>query len=134
MIGKRFLVVSDDRVLVEFVRKNAGGQVLQMRFPRAEGRQLTATVCEEHPDLVVVDIMMPWMDGIGLSLRLRQSTDVPVMLLSAWGAGKNRVRGLDLSAESYLTEPYDGGELSERIEEALRRNGMRAEVVTSAAS
>ncbi len=76
----------------------------------------------ELADLVIVDIIMPSLDGIRECLYIRQWSQVPIMMLSTWGTGGNRVRGLDLGADSYLTEPFGVDELMVRTKEALQQN------------
>ena len=77
---------------------------------------------EELPDLIIVDIMMPSLDGLGICLYIRQWSQVPIMMLSTWGTEEGKIRGLDLSSDSYLTKPFGIDELKVRIKEALWRN------------
>ncbi|MDO8567725.1 MAG: response regulator, partial [Dehalococcoidales bacterium] len=76
----------------------------------------------ELPDIILLDIMMPGLDGVEICLRIRQWRLTPIMMLSCWGAGENQIRGLNLGAEGHLTEPFGIDELTSRIKRVLLRN------------
>ncbi len=118
----KIAIVTRDPALLELVRDHLGEITCQAVGTENGNRELSALLQEEPPDLVLLDIMMPWIDGIEAGLLIRQWCDVPVLMLSTWGAGKDRVRGLDLTADDYLTEPFGIAELMVRIGEALDRN------------
>ena len=123
MITKqRILIISDDPQLLGLLTDNLPDDSYRLRSTEDRGEELRAVLDDETPDLVIVDILMPWMDGIELCLRIRQWCPTPIIMLSTWGAKQNAVRGLDLSAESYLTESFDVDALMERIDGALCRN------------
>jgi DNA-binding response OmpR family regulator len=75
----------------------------------------------ETPDLILLDIMMPGMDGFACLQRLREFSDVPVILLTAKGEERDKVRGLDLGADDYLTKPFGPAEMLARVRAVLRR-------------
>ena len=77
---------------------------------------------QEHPDFVILDVIMPELDGIGVCLTIRQWSQVPIMMLSTWGTGGDMVRGLNLGSETYLTEPFGIDKLKIQINETLKRN------------
>ncbi|MFA5317791.1 MAG: response regulator, partial [Dehalococcoidales bacterium] len=79
-------------------------------------------VHQESPDLVIVDVMMPNLDGIEISLRVRTCSKAPIIILSAWETGQSSVRLFDLTAESYLSKPMDIYEVIALVECALRNN------------
>ena len=116
------LVISSDSVMLRFLQQNLKESYYQIVSTQHSGEELRAIVAQELPDIVILDIMMPNLDGIEVCLRLRQWSQVPIMMLSAWGAGEDNVRGLDLSADSYLTEPFGIDEVMERITETLQSN------------
>src|ERR1700759_734540 len=87
----------------------------------ADGRTGLRMVHELHPDLVVLDIGLPGMDGWTVLERVRDITDVPVLLLTAHGLERDKVRGLRSGADDYLTKPFANNELLARVEALLRR-------------
>lgn len=123
MAEKKILIVSGDPVLRGFLHHNLPDKGYQVASTKDSGEELKAVLYQELPDLVILDIMMPRLDGIEVCLRIRQWSQVPIIMLSAWGAGRDKARGLDLSAESYLTKPLGIAELVAWIEETLSRNG-----------
>ena len=120
MKGKRILVVSNDPPFLNLFQNDLPAMGYQVTSTQDTGEGLKAVLNKVLPDLVVLDIMMPQLDGIEVCLRLRQWSQVPIIMLSTWGTRKGMVKGLDLSADSYLTEPFPIDELIERIEETLQ--------------
>ena len=116
------LVISSDPVMLRFLQQNLNGNNYHVATTQNTGDSLRAVLDKELPDIAILDIMMPDMDGIEVCLEIRQWSQIPIIMLSAWGAGEGKVRGLDLSAESYLTEPFSIDELIARIKDALQRN------------
>jgi two-component system KDP operon response regulator KdpE len=114
------LVVDDDAAIVRLVRtklQNDGYQVLT----GSNGQEALDLLQSEHPDLVILDLMMPVLDGSAALRRIRQVSTVPVILLTARSGGADTVRGLDLGADDYVTKPFDPDELAARIAAVLRR-------------
>ncbi len=114
------LVVDDEPRILRFVRaelESAGFVVLTA----SEGAGALEVLEAENPDLVVLDVIMPGMDGFEVLRRLREQRAVPVILLTARGNDADKVRGLDLGADDYLTKPFSPDELSARIRAVLRR-------------
>ncbi len=116
------LIISSDPVLLRLLRQNLNESDYQVTNTQHTGEELKAVLEKETPDLIILDIMMPNLNGIEVCLRIRQWSQTPIMMLSTWGATKGKIRGLDLSTDSYLTEPFGIGELTERIENVLQRN------------
>jgi DNA-binding response OmpR family regulator len=81
---------------------------------------------EERPDLIVLDVMLPGMDGIQVCRLLRRDTDVPIIMLTALGGENDRVAGLDVGADDYMAKPFGVRELLARIRALLRRSSSRA--------
>ncbi len=119
---KKALVVSSDPALVDFLQDSLfeGGFLVAGAVSRDE--QVKAVLAEEQPDIVVIDIMMPLLSGLEVSLSIHQRAQVPIIMVSAWNADEGKVRGLDLTTEDYLTEPFGAAELVSLIEVTLRRN------------
>ncbi|GAB2768933.1 response regulator transcription factor [Nocardioides salsibiostraticola] len=116
----RVLVVDDDQtvreVVVSYLRA-AGHDVPEA----ADGEAGLAAMDDEPADLVILDVMMPGMDGLEVCRRLRADSDVPVVLLTALGSEQDRVLGLELGADDYLTKPFSPRELVLRVDSILRR-------------
>jgi DNA-binding response OmpR family regulator len=123
MLSKtKILTVSSDPVLVNFLQQNLADGDYEIINTRHTDIRLKDIISSEQPEFIILDIMMPTLDGIGICLQLRQWTQLPVMMLSTWGTGDGSVRGLNLGAENYLTEPFTADTLKMRIEETLKRN------------
>jgi DNA-binding response OmpR family regulator len=116
------LVVDDDddiRVLVRTLLERAGHDVVEA----ADGREGLRALHARRPDLVVLDATMPGLDGWETLERIRELTDVPVLMLSARSTELDKVRGLKSGADDYVTKPFGRQELLARVEALLRRRG-----------
>jgi DNA-binding response OmpR family regulator len=122
--GSVVLVVDDDAALAEVVTaylSRAG-----LRGVRAEtGTEALHRFEESHPDLVLLDLMLPDLDGLEVCRRLREKSDVPVIMLTALGEEVDRVLGLEVGADDYVTKPFSPRELILRVESVLRRTQSR---------
>ena len=125
MNGARVLVIDDDgdirRLVVELLER-AGHSVDQAENGRSGLRALHKT----PPDLVVLDVSMPELDGWETLERIRDLSDVPVLMLTARGEELERVRGLKAGADDYVVKPFGRQELVARVQALLRRSGSRA--------
>lgn len=117
----KVLTVSRDPVLVRFLQQ-LNGEGYETASTRQTGEELQTVLNQESPDIVILDIMMPNLEGIEVCLRIRQWFLVPIIMLSAWGVEANKVRRLNLSNDTYLTEPFGIDEVKSRIQETLQRN------------
>jgi DNA-binding response OmpR family regulator len=123
------LVVDDEPKIVRFVRAEleaAGYEV----HSASDGATALEMLQAKQPDLLVLDIIMPGMDGFEVLKRSREISSVPVILLTARGSDADKVRGLDLGADDYLTKPFSPDELSARIRAVLRRSSQSARDLT----
>ncbi len=121
------LIADDDadiRRLIAGLLERAGHQVVQA----SNGREALRLLYAHRPALVVLDVGMPALDGWQVLERIRDATDVPVMMLTAKGEELDRVRGLRAGADDYVPKPFGRQELLARIEALLRRAGSRSEV------
>jgi DNA-binding response OmpR family regulator len=120
----RVLVVDDDptvrEVVVSYLRA-AKHEVVEA----ADGESVTGLMRDRPADLVVLDLMLPGIDGLEVCRRLRQTSDVPVIMLTALGSETDRVVGLEQGADDYVTKPFSPRELVLRVESVLRRAGER---------
>ncbi len=118
---KLILVVDDEVRMVNFMRMN-----LELEGARVSsatnGREALDRAREDMPDVVLLDIMMPGMDGFETLRRLRQFSQVPVLILTAKDEEEDRVRGLELGADDYIGKPFSHRELVSRIRAVLRRH------------
>jgi two-component system KDP operon response regulator KdpE len=116
----RVLVVDDEQRILNFLSSKlrvSGYEVLTA----SNGAEALEQVQAQEPDLVVLDIMMPKMDGFETLKELRSFSSVPVIILSAKGSNVDKVKGLDLGADDYLAKPFSPDELIARIESVRRR-------------
>ncbi len=114
------LVVDDDPRMQRLLRANLERAGYDVRAA-ATGHAALEQVELAAPDLVLLDVMMPVMDGLTCLARLRAFSDVPIILLTAKGDESDKVQGLDLGADDYLTKPFGPAELLARVRAALRR-------------
>ncbi len=124
---KLILIVDDESRMRRFVRMNLeleGYQVIEAE----NGLQAMAKVREDLPDLVLLDVMMPEMDGFEALQGIRQVSTVPVIMLTIKSDEEDKVKGLGLGADDYITKPFSPRELTSRIQAVLRRSSMPAPV------
>ncbi|RMD77957.1 MAG: DNA-binding response regulator, partial [Chloroflexi bacterium] len=118
---KLVLVVDDEPRMITFMRMNL--ELEGMRVTTAtNGREAVEKVREEMPDIVLLDVMMPVMDGFEALRRIRSFSQVPVIILTAKDEEEDRVRGLELGADDYVGKPFSQRELISRIRAVLRRH------------
>ena len=125
-MGHRVLVVDDDPTVSDVVRRYLEQAGCEVRLA-ADGADGLAAVAAQRPDLVVLDLMMPGIDGLEVCRRLRrQLPDLPVVMLTALGEEADRVLGLEVGADDYVTKPFSPRELVLRIRSVLRRTAGHA--------
>jgi DNA-binding response OmpR family regulator len=123
----RILIVDDDAMAREILKRileHAGYEVMTA----GSGPEALRKLHEGIPHLVVVDLMMPEMDGFELCRRIKSHLDVPIMILSAVAAIESKVEGLQMYAEDYIVKPFEKEELVARVQRVLRRYGESAGV------
>jgi DNA-binding response OmpR family regulator len=120
MAGKRVLVVDDDAKTVELVKLylNRDGYRVLTAYDGIEALQLAR---EAHPDLIVLDLMLPGIDGLEVCRTLRTESDVPIIMLTARTTDEDKLTGLGLGADDYVTKPFSPRELAARVRAVLRR-------------
>jgi len=120
MAGKRVLVVDDDAKTVALVKlylKRDGYRVITAY----DGIEALRLAREGHPDLIVLDLMLPGINGLEICRTLRTESDVPVIMLTAKTTDQDKLVGLDLGADDYVTKPFSPRELAARVRAVLRR-------------
>lgn len=120
----RILVVDDDPEIVSFVKRGLIYEGYSVDTA-GDGTEALAKARQNEPDLVILDIMMPGLDGIEVSKRLRQAGSVPILMLTAKGTVADKVAGLESGADDYLVKPFAFDELLARIKALLRRRQPR---------
>jgi DNA-binding response OmpR family regulator len=121
----KILVVDDAPDVIEAVTISFTLQWREVEVLGAsDGEEALDKLGEEHPDLVLLDIAMPGMDGFETLRRIRELSDVPVIMLTAKDSVLDKVKGLELGADDYVTKPFDHLELLARVKAVLRRLDM----------
>jgi two-component system KDP operon response regulator KdpE len=114
------LVVDDEKSLRDFVRRNLEVRGFSV-ITAANGLEALAVFNTQNVDLVILDVMMPRMDGLETIRRIRQNSLVPIIVLSALGEEGDKIQALNIGADDYLTKPFGVGELLARLQAVLRR-------------
>lgn len=117
---RKILVVDDEERMVRFIRLNLEHDGFQV-ITAYNGMQAINKIRGELPDLVLLDVMMPDMDGFEVLRIVRETSNVPIIMLTAKGDEDDRVRGLELGADDYVTKPFSPRELVSRVKAVLRR-------------
>jgi DNA-binding response OmpR family regulator len=120
-MSTRILVVDDEPLYVRLLKVNLEQEGYQIASAR-DGEEALESVSQNMPDLIILDVMMPKLDGITVTLRIRQFSDVPIILLTAMGEEQDRVRGLNIGADDYVVKPFSATELVARVRAVLRRS------------
>ena len=124
MVGGRILVVEDDEEIADVLRRSLRNEGYEARTA-ADGPSGLAAAAEFNPDLLILDLGLPGMDGIEVCRRFREQGDVPILMLTARSEVEDRVEGLDSGADDYLVKPFERQELLARIRALLRRRPPR---------
>jgi two-component system alkaline phosphatase synthesis response regulator PhoP len=120
MAGKKVLVVDDDAKTVELVKLYLNRDGYRV-ITADNGNDALRLARENHPDLIVLDLMLPGMSGLEVCRVLREESDVPIIMLTALTTDEDRLKGLELGADDYVTKPFSPRELAARVRAVLRR-------------
>jgi len=118
---KEKILVVDDEASIRRILETRLSMIGYDVVTAADGEEAIATFKENHPDLVVLDVMMPKLDGYGVCQELRKESDIPIIMLTALGDVADRITGLELGADDYVVKPFSPKELEARIRSVLRR-------------
>ena len=118
----RVLAVDDDPEILDLLRRGLATEGFDVRVA-ADGNAALKSLAERPTDVVVLDVMMPGLDGLAVIRRIRETSDVPVLFLSARERVRDRIAGLDAGGDDYLPKPFAFGELVARLRALLRRPG-----------
>ena len=125
MSGARILVVDDDPAILRAVRRSLSGHGYDVAAA-SDGEGALETVSRFRPEVVLLDLILPDLDGIKVCDEIRKESDVPIIVLSAVGDDARKVEALDRGADDYLTKPFSMDELKARIRVALRRRSNQS--------
>src|SRR6266581_4136878 len=114
------LTADDDLQLLRLIARNLELEDYQV-LVASDGQQALEQIEQNAPDLVLLDVMMPKMDGFSVCHRVREFSAVPIIIVTARGQEQDKIRGLDLGADDYLTKPFSVEELLARVRAVLRR-------------
>jgi len=123
-MSERILVIEDDPAILKLLRRGLAYEGYLVDTA-ADGRSGLLMARDNHPDLVVLDWMLPGMDGLEVCHRLRTGGEVPILMLTAKDTIQDRVEGLDAGADDYLVKPFNLDELLARIRALLRRTQVK---------
>jgi two-component system response regulator MprA len=125
----RILVIEDDPDIADFVRRGLIYKDYEVEVA-ADGQQGLEAARDRPPDLVLLDLMIPKIDGAEVCRRLRAASNMPIIILTARDSVTDKIAGLDAGADDYVTKPFDFDELLARVRAALRRKEPGEEVIT----
>lgn len=120
-IHKEKILVVDDEASIRRILQTRLSMIGYEVVTAADGEEALKTFRNSFPDLVVLDVMMPKLDGYGVCQELREESDVPIIMLTALGDVADRITGLELGADDYVVKPFSPKELEARIRSVLRR-------------
>ncbi len=125
----RILVIEDEKGIADFIRRGLvlKGYEVDVAFDGERGLEMAR---EALPDLAILDLMLPGIDGVEVCRRLRAAGEVPVIMLTARDSVADKVEGLDAGADDYVTKPFAFDELLARVRAALRRRAATSDVLT----
>lgn len=120
-MNERILIIEDDEGIVKILKRSLAyeGYQVEAAYDGEKGLQAAR---ERHPDLVILDLMLPSIDGVEVCMRLRASSKVPILMLTARDSLQDRVEGLDAGADDYVVKPFELDELVARVRALLRRS------------
>jgi DNA-binding response OmpR family regulator len=123
---KKILLVDDEATIVQSLRYNLERSGYSVTAA-GDGRSAVALVASEQPDLVILDIMLPLLDGIEACKEIRKTSSVPIIMLTAKDQEFDKVLALELGADDYVTKPFSLGEIIARVKARLRRSDVDLE-------
>jgi two-component system KDP operon response regulator KdpE len=125
MSKERVLVVDDEQPIRRFLRVTLTSQAYTV-IEAASGQEALSVAAAQKPDIIILDLGLPDIDGVEVTRLLRQWTQIPIIILSVRGSEKDKIAALDAGADDYLTKPFGVGELLARLRAALRRTVQEA--------
>ncbi|HWR67228.1 MAG TPA: response regulator transcription factor [Bellilinea sp.] len=127
-MSARILVVDDEQLYRHLLKVNLETEGYEVSAAK-DGEEALEMVSSRHPDLVMLDVAMPKLDGFETCERIRQFSDVPVIMLTARGEEQDRVHGLNVGADDYVLKPFSATELVARVRAVLRRAKTTSQII-----
>ena len=124
-MSQKILVVDDEPHILELVKYNLAQEGYEV-LTAHDGAQAVARARDVQPDLIILDIMLPYVDGLEVCRQIRRDSAVPIIMLTAKGGELERVVGLEIGADDYVTKPFSPRELVARVRAILRRTSAEA--------
>lgn len=121
MMGKKILVVDDEKPIADILKFNLEKEGFEIVMAH-DGDEAIEKATEEQPDMVLLDIMLPGKDGLEVCREIRKSSEMPIIMLTAKDSEIDKVLGLELGADDYVTKPFSTRELLARVKANLRRH------------
>ncbi len=127
-MNERILIIEDDKAIVRVLERSLvyEGYEVDSAMNGEHGLEL---VQKKSPDLIILDLMLPGMDGLEFTEKIREENNVPILMLTARGGLEDRVQGLDSGADDYMVKPFELEELLARIRSLLRRSSSERSIV-----
>ena len=120
---KKILVVDDEKPISDIIKFNLAKEGYEV-FSAYDGEEALQKVEEIHPDLILLDLMLPKIDGLEVAKEVRKTYDMPIIMVTAKDSEIDKVLGLEIGADDYVTKPFSNRELVARVKANLRRGGQ----------
>jgi len=127
-MNERILIIEDDKAIVRVLERSLVYEGYEVDFAM-NGEHGLESVQKKSPDLIILDLMLPGMDGLEFTEKIREENNVPILMLTARGGLEDRVQGLDSGADDYMVKPFELEELLARIRSLLRRSSSERSIV-----
>ncbi len=125
-MGKKILVVDDEKPIAEILKYNLEGEGFEVDLAFDGEMAVEKVFWGKEPDLIILDIMMPKKDGWSVCREIREKTGIPIIMLTAREDEADKIMGLELGADDYVTKPFSANEVVARVKAALRRLDLNA--------
>ena len=122
---KQKILIADDEASIRRILEARLGMIGYEIVTATDGEEAIAAFNKHNPDLIVLDVMMPKIDGYGVTREIRRTSDVPIIILTALGDVSERITGLELGADDYVIKPFSPKELEARVKAVLRRTNTK---------
>lgn len=122
-MSKKILIVEDDQSILDIIKYNLKKEGF-VTIEAKDGEEAIEKALSQNPDLILLDLMLPKLDGISVCLKLRETLTTPIIMVTARAEEIDRILGLELGADDYISKPFSQRELMARIKASLRRRQM----------